>query len=194
MNAVLNSLLSTGDISRLYPDLPTGMHSPKVVEIRPQLLRKFSSRKVREEYRKATPWWFTEREFEKVRRFLSLDKSNPGFIGRIQAAVRYDWSDMDLLLTYRLTKPVRVFQGPGVWQVEKTSAGSVIIYQAPPDLLQTYVPGLKNTDYARADPEVENALIPVGMPHALPGPDAIDKAIMNASGKTVYLSGNPTLH
>lgn len=194
MNILLNPGLSLAEIPKLHPDLRAGMHSPRVVELRPQWLYKFSSQKVPANSRKASPWWFTEQEFEKVKRFFSLDKANPGFIGRIQAAVRYDWSDMDLLLTYQLTRPIKAFQGPGTWQVERTQAGSTIVYQAPPDLLQTYIPGLKNTPHCPANREVENALIPIGIPLELPGPDAVDRAIMNASGKTVYLSGNPTLH
>jgi hypothetical protein len=68
-----------------------------------------------------------------------------------------------------------------------------VIYQAPQDVLQTYIPGLASSRNCPADPAVITAIRIQGT-HALGGLDAVDRAIVNARGKTVIVPGNPMVH
>ena len=186
----LNPSLSLTELSGPFAEVLTGMHSVRIETLAPQPLFKFSRKEVPSASWLASPWWFTAQEFGKLQRYLEIDPGNPGFIGRTQAAVKYGRNDMNLLLTAWLTRPINVFLGPGVWQVERTKAGATIVYQAPQDLLQCYIPGLKST---QPDPAVQSAIVLVDH-KPLPGPDDIDRAILNLTGGTVVLRGNPLVH
>ena len=190
---ILNPKLTLAEIDRHWPDLRAGMHSPECVVLEPQKLYRFSSRCLVPEKQISSPWWFGEADFKKLAPFLSLDSFNPGFIARLQGAVCYEWSTMDVLLTAELAAPIRVFQGPGKIQVERNKSQSVIIFQPPQDLSQTYIPGVRPGVNQPCSSEVLTAIKLVRRDY-LAGPDAIDRAIANACGKMIFMPGNPRLH
>jgi len=191
MTTPLNDHLSVLDIDCRFPQLRGGIANPSLVTLQPQRLYRFSSTSTSGRAVLQSPWWFIQKEFSKLERFFHLDKGNPGFIARTQAAVRYEWSTMDALVVALLGKPIKVFQGPGQWQFERLKSGGSVVFQAPPDLLQTYIPGLERT---AVDGNVLGALHLVR--HVkLQGLDDVDRAILNAGpGSLVVIPGNPLLH
>ena len=191
--APLNSNLSLAEIDKYWPDLRQGMHSPQCPLLSAQKIYRFSSHRLPEEKQITSPWWFADADFKKLGPYLRLDPTNPGLVARLQGAVCYEWSEMDLLITAELTCATKVFQGPGRIQVEPTKNDSVIIYQPPQDLNQTYIPGLRPGRGRPADPKVRQAIQFITRKR-LAGLDAIDRAILKAKGKVVVMPGNPTLH
>lgn len=190
---VINSQLDVTDIETLCPDLLTGMYSPRVVTLSSGLIYKFTSSKLSPSRQVASPWWFSDTEFQKILQYSRLDPQNLGFIARCQAAVRYEWSDMDMLVCATVSHPIRVFIGLIVWQLQRTKAGSNVVFQAPHDLLQLYVPNIVdpiaktlNANGKKAFHSFRYVRIPSG--------DQIDQAIQNLQGKQITLLGNPTLH
>ena len=209
---MLNENLSIAQIKVRYPDLESGMHGPKVTTLTGPRIYKFAGsvrfaeptprgrpggkrlgRLVPLAQQLRSPWWFDESAFHSLQRFLSLDPSNQGFIIRGQAAIHYGWSVIDRLITARVLQPFRVFQGPGRWQVERTAGGSSIVFQAPDDLLQTYVPNIGplagRTVPIDAQPGLE-----VVSDEAIPSGDEIDETIQAITGKTVVIPGNTRMH
>ncbi len=191
--APINATLSVNQIDRLCPDLNDGMYSPFVATITRGRLYKFSQRSRPASQQVASPWWFTELEFEKMKRFLDLDPGNIGFLARSQAAVKYEWSNMDTLITASVNHPINVFVGPGRWQMETTAVGSNIIFQAPDDVQQCYIPGIVD----RANHCLNaNGKLALGNFQFTPitSGDAIDDLIRSLPGKTIIIPGNPNVH
>lgn len=192
MPPVLNPHLHVGQIGTLCPKLRDGMASPRVVTLWAGQVHKFTSSSVPAASVLASPWWFDDTEFRKVQAYLKLDPGNIAFIARSQAAVKYEWSEMDTLVTARIMTPINAFTGPGKWQVETTKAGSQITYQAPPDLMQTYIPGTVDPTTGRLNATGRAALRLVRTSRVTSG-DAIDRAMRTLRGKTIIIPGNPTL-
>ncbi len=193
MPTIINADLDVLQIPRLYPDLATGMYSPRVVTLASGNVYKFTSSRVPPQNQMASPWWFDEVQFRKIQRYLDLDPNNWGFIARIQAAVKYQWNDMDTLVTARIMHPIKIFIGPGKWQLETTKAGGHISFQAPPDLLQMYIPGTVDPASRTLNAEGRKALHLVRSQRISSG-DEIDRLIQTIPGKFVVLPANPTLH
>ena len=189
----INATLSVQQIDTLCPDLNDGMYSPIVSTITGGRLYKFSQASRPESQQVASPWWFTETEFEKMKRFLDLDPGNIGFLARSQVAVKYEWSNMDTLVTAKVMHPIHVFVGPGRWQVEKTARGSNIIFQAPEDVKQCYVPGVVDRAGRCLNANGKLALGSFQFTPVTSG-DAIDDLIRSIPGKTIIIPGNPSVH
>jgi hypothetical protein len=140
-----------------------------------------------------SPWWFDEPAMRRLRQFLKLDPNNWGFLARLQAAVKYQWSNMDTLITARVSHPFKAYQGPGVWQTERSAKGGTIIYQAPADLQQTYIPNVDAVTDVNVYVQGTPALV-ILRRDKVPSGDAIDTLIQNVEpGKVVLLPSNPLL-
>lgn len=190
---MINANLDVRQIATLCPDLWDGMHSPTVATLAGGQIYKFTRASLPSARQIASPWWFTEAEFQKVRNYLRLDPGNVGSLARTQAAVKYEWSDMDMLVTATVLEPIRVFMGPGKWQVESTAAGSTVVFQAPQDLRQMYIPGIVDRATRALNASGTRALGNFRY-QPVPSGDAIDQAILALQGKTVVIYGNPVLH
>jgi hypothetical protein len=189
----INAALSVTQIATLCPDLYDGMYSPLVATLTGGRIYKFTQGTRPEDQQVASPWWFTEAEFQKMKRFLDLDPSNIGFIARSQAAVKYEWSSMDTLVSAKVLHPIRVFVGPGRWQVEKTPGGSQIVFQAPDDVQQCYIPGVSDRTTRTLNAAGRRALGSFQFSPITSG-DAIDDLMRSIPGKTIIIPGNPALH
>lgn len=190
---VINGQLDVTDIDTLWPDLWTGMYNPRVVTLSGGPIYKFTSSRLAPSQQVASPWWFTDKEFQKIRQYFRLDSNNLGFIARSQAAVHYKWSDMDTLVCATVVRPIRVFIGPGEWQYERTEAQSTIVFQAPPDLGQMYIPNIVDPLAKSLNANGKRAFgffryIPIS------SGDATDQFLMAVQGKTIFIVGNPSLH
>jgi len=186
--SIINESLSTAEIPSSWPELNDGMRLPRVKLLAPQNIYKFASRRVPVTRRMESPWWFAESDFKKLEPYLDLDSSNPGFVARIQGAVCYDWSDMDVLMVARLLKPMNVFQGPGKCVVERTQRGGTICYQPPQDLKQTFIPGIRTVPEVKENVRLQKQML-------LAGPDEIDQAMKQIpAGKFGIMRGNPLVH
>ncbi|HUG42453.1 MAG TPA: hypothetical protein VMM12_18465 [Longimicrobiales bacterium] len=192
MSPILNADLHVNQIRKLCPDLLAGMYSPRVVTLTGGTVYKFTSAKVPAAARLASPWWFDETEFRKLDAYLKLDPGNVAFLARTQGAVKYEWSDMDTLIAAHVAAPIRVFSGPGKWQLETTKTGSHIAFQAPADLLQTYIPNIVDRATRRLNATGRAALRLISTTTVTSG-DAIDQAIQTLRGKTIVIPGNPTV-
>jgi hypothetical protein len=189
----INDSLSVAQIPTLCPDLYDGMYSPIVATLTAGRMYKFTQSRLAEPQRLASPWWFTEAEYIRMQRYLALDPGNLGFIARAQAAVKYAWSNMDLLATATILHPIRVFVGPGRWQVETTAAGSSITFQAPDDVMQCYLPGIVDRATRSLNEAGRRALGGFSFTPIASG-DEIDEFIRSAAGKTIIIPGNPSVH
>ena len=189
----INDSLSVTQIQTLCPDLYDGMYSPLVATLTGGTMYKFAQSSRPKPKQVASPWWFTEAEYQKMKRFLDLDPGNVGFLARCQAAVMYGWSDMDTLVTATITHPIKVFVGPGKWQLEKTTAGSAIIFQAPDDVQQTYIPGIVDPVTGALNSAGNRALRNFRHTRITSG-DLIDDLIRSIPGKTIIIPGNPNVH
>lgn len=193
MLPIINDTLSVRDITSRYRDLMEGMYSPRVVILNGGRIFKFTSSRIPVSNQPASPWWFRESDFQKLQTYLRLDPGNPGFIARLQAAVKYQWSEMDMLLTAVITHPIRVFVGPGKWQMERTAAGSTITFQPPDDLMQTYLPNIVDSASRTLNSDGQRALRIVAAVR-LGGDDVVDRAIKTLPGKNIIVPGNPKIH
>jgi hypothetical protein len=189
----INAFLHVADIPTLCPDLYDGMYSPIVVTIAGGRIYKFAQSSRPPAQQVASPWWFTEAEYQKMKRFLDLDPRNLGFLARSQAAVKYEWSDMDTLITAKVLHPIRVFMGPGRWQVERTAAGSQIVFQAPDDVQQSYLPGIVDRA-ARSLNSIGKRALGGFQYTPITSGDAIDDLMRSIPGKTIVIPGNPSIH
>ena len=178
----------------LYSDLMSGMTVHRVITLSVgSYLYRFASGKDPMDTQISSPWWFTEAEYLKLQNYFRLNPQNIGFIARTQGAVKYGWSDMDMLVKARIIYPINGFVGPGNWVLERTAANSTITFQPPTDLFQLYLPNIREPQVKQLSAEGKKA-IQFCQATPISSGDAIDKTIQNMPKKTIIIPGNPQLH
>jgi len=144
---VLNPSLRLQDAIH-FKKLDEGMVAREIVTLQQgeKIYRFASSATVPAIKRAAAPWWWQETEFRRMLPSLQMDPTNVGMIARRLGAIKFGWgSQVDVLLEARIEQAIRVFVGPGKYQVDPAEqVTGARVNWVPPDLDQIYIPNISN--------------------------------------------------
>lgn len=93
-------------------------------------------------------WWFGRKAFNKIMADCVQSDTGElglGWSGRRAMAVKYEWSDCDLLVEGYLKRSIKIFQGKGHKQTESSPIGSVT-FEGWSDVDQWYIPSISRRD------------------------------------------------
>ena len=194
--AIFNADLSLDTIHRQHPRALEGMVEGKirVAVLKAGTVYKFASSGTPWNLRISSPWWFTAEAFEQIKsKWTEFDPDSPGEVARAMGAISHEFTKdapIDQYIEATVGHPTNVFMGPGKAQYYRKRG---IYYDPPKDLLQMYIPGLRNANDTPSD--LCSQLITEPWPHPLATSNELDILNINRRvGTLVIIPGKFTWH
>lgn len=105
---------------------------------------RFTSYSVGKEDRISGSWWFDYENYLNILDFAKRTDLSPGYAARLKAAITYEWSSVNCVVSALLKAPLDAYAGKGKEQIEEDQRAPGRVYLPDPQIMQLYIPGLKD--------------------------------------------------